>query len=71
MRLRDCAPKGVRGQFLDALLNTDDAVKTKHSLGLLLTRDLVNASEPAVDTKYDGRAGILIVSANRLTNGFK
>ena len=51
MRLRDCAPKGVRGQFLDALLNTADAVKTKHSLGLLFTRDLVNASEPAVDTK--------------------
>ena len=60
MRLRDCAPKGVRGQFLDSLLNTADAVKTKHSLGLLFTRDLVNASEPAVDTKYDGRAGIML-----------
>ena len=60
MRLRDCAPKGVRGQFLDALLNTADAVKTKLSLGLLFTRDLVNASEPAVGTKYDGRAGIML-----------
>ena len=56
MRLRDCAPKGVRGQFLDALLNTADAVKTKLSLGLLFTRDLVNASEPAVGTKYDPKS---------------
>lgn len=41
-RLRDFAPKGVRGQFLDALLNVADAAKTKLGLGLLFTRDLVN-----------------------------
>lgn len=40
--LRDFAPKGVRGQFFDALLNAADAAKTKLGLGLLFTRDLVN-----------------------------
>lgn len=45
--LRDFAPKGVRGQFLDALLNTADAVKTKLGLGLLFTRDLVNLARKA------------------------
>lgn len=46
-RLRDFAPKGVRGQFLDALLNAADAAKTKLGLGLLFTRDLVNLARKA------------------------
>lgn len=45
--LRDFAPKGVRGQFLDALLNAADAAKTKLGLGLLFTRDLVNLARKA------------------------
>lgn len=45
--LRDFAPKGVRGQFLDALLNVADAAKTKLGLGLLFTRDLVNLARKA------------------------
>lgn len=45
--LRDFAPKGVRGQFFDALLNAADAAKTKLGLGLLFTRDLVNLARKA------------------------